>query len=164
MVKPQGSLANASGNVLEQTVKAVFQDKGFKLVSYRESENHPEKYGTELLLTNVPYTTIYKHSGHTEFLARSQKYNFEIRIECKWQQSAGSVDEKLPYLYLNCIESMPEKHIVIIIDGEGFKKGSKVWLREAVKEKKYTSPVNRNKTIEVFSLMEFITWANKLLR
>lgn len=164
MVKPQGSLANASGNVLEQTVKAVFQDKGFKLVSYRESEKHPEKYGTELLLTNVPYTTIYKHPGHTEFLARSQQYNFEIRIECKWQQSPGSVDEKLPYLYLNCIESMPENHIVIIIDGEGFKKGSKVWLREAVKEKKYTSSANKNKTIDVFSLTEFITWANKLLR
>jgi len=59
---------------------------------------------------------------------------------------------------------MPEKYIVIIIDGEGFKRGSKVWLREAVKEKKYTSSTSKNKTIEVFSLAEFITWANKLLR
>jgi hypothetical protein len=164
MVKPQGSLANASGNTLEQTVKTVFQNKGFQIVSYRECEKHSDRYGTELLLTNVPYTTIYNHPGHTEFLARSEKYSFEIRIECKWQQSAGSVDEKLPYLYLNCIESMPEKYIVIIIDGEGFKRGSKVWLREAVKEKKYTNPANKNKTIEVFSLAEFITWANKLLR
>jgi hypothetical protein len=31
-------------------------------------------------------------------------------IECKWQQVSGSVDEKLPYLYLNCIEAMPEKN------------------------------------------------------
>jgi len=59
---------------------------------------------------------------------------------------------------------MPETCIVIIIDGEGFKKGSKVGLREAVKQKKYTSAANKNKTIEVFSLAEFITWANKLLR
>lgn len=164
MAKLQGSLANASGNILEQTVKTVFQNKGFQLASYREWQKSPEKYGVELLLTNVPYTTIYNHPGHTEFLVKSEKYKLEIRIECKWQQSAGSVDEKLPYLYLNCIESMPEKYIVIVIDGDGFKKGSKVWLREAVKEKKYTSPVNRDKSIEVFNLKEFITWANKLLR
>jgi hypothetical protein len=59
---------------------------------------------------------------------------------------------------------MPETHIVIVIDGEGFKNGSKVWLREAVEQKKYTSAINKNKTIEVFSLTEFITWANRLLR
>lgn len=164
MTKPQGSLANASGNILEQTVKTVFQNKGFTIVPYREREKHPDKYGTELLVTNVPYTTIYNHPGHTEFLAKSDKYKFEIRIECKWQQSAGSVDEKLPYLYLNTIEAMPENHIVIIIDGEGFKKGSKIWLREVVKQKKYTSVANKNKTIEIFNLTEFITWANKLLR
>lgn len=164
MIKPQGFLANASGNILEQTIKTVFQNKGFQITTYREWKKHPEKYGADLLLTNVPYTTIYNHPGHTEFLAKSEKYKFEIRIECKWQQSAGSVDEKLPYLYLNCIESMPEGYIVIVIDGEGFKKGSKIWLREAVRQKKYTTTANRDKTIEVFSLAEFITWANKLLR
>lgn len=160
----KGSLASSSGNVLEQTVKSVFLSKGFKFVSYAEWKKHPDKYGEDLLLTNIPYTTIYNHPGHTEFLAKSKKYNFEIRLECKWQQSAGSVDEKLPYLYLNCIESMPENHIVIVIDGDGFKPGSKIWLREAVKQKKYTDSSNRTKTIEVFSLTEFITWANKLLR
>ena len=115
MTKSQGSLAGDSGNILEQTVKTVFQNKGFKIISYREWGKNPDGYGTELLLTNVPYTTIYRHSGRTEFLAKSGKYSFEIRIECKWQQSSGSVDEKLPYLYLNCIESMPENHIVIIM-------------------------------------------------
>lgn len=164
MTKPQGALANDSGNILEQTVKTVFQNKGFNIATYRDWEKNPDVYGTELLLINVPYTTIYSHSGRTEFLAKSKKYNFEIRIECKWQQVSGSVDEKLPYLYLNCIESMPENHIVIIIDGKGFKKGSVEWLRKVVEHKKYTNPINKNKIIEVFSLTEFITWANKFLR
>ncbi len=70
---------------------------------------------------NVPFTTIYQHGGNTEFRLISERYNMDIRIECKWQQVAGSVDEKLPYLYLNCIEAMPEKHIIIIIDGDGWK-------------------------------------------
>ena len=164
MAKSQGALASDSGNILEQTVKTVFQNKGFKIAAHREWEKNADKYGTELLLINVPYTTIYDHPGRTEFLARSEKYNFEIRIECKWQQSSGSVDEKLPYLYLNCIESMPESHIVVIIDGKGFKKGAVEWLRKAVKQKKYTNSSGREKMIEVFNLTEFITWANKFLR
>lgn len=164
MAKSQGALASDSGNILEQTVKTVFQNKGFKIATYREWQKNPELYGTELLLINAPYTTIYSHSGRTEFLAKSKKYDFEIRIECKWQQSSGSVDEKLPYLYLNCIESMPENHIVIIIDGKGFKKGSVEWLKEAVEQKKYTNLISRDKIIEVFDLTEFITWANKFLR
>lgn len=164
MANSQGSLANNSGNNLEQAVRTVFQNKGFEIVTYREWEKRPDKYSTELLLVNAPYTTIYDHSGRTEFLAKSKKYNFEIRIECKWQQSQGSVDEKLPYLYLNCIESMPENHIVIIIDGKGFKEGAVEWLRNAVEQKKYTNSVSSAKVIEVFDLTEFFTWANRFLR
>lgn len=164
MQKKQGTLANDSGNILEQTVRTVFHNKGFEIVTYREWESQPERYGKELLLTNVPFTTIYKHRGNTEFLAKSEKYGFEIRIECKWQQVAGSVDEKLPYLYLNTIEAMPENNIVIVIDGNGFKEGAKTWLREAVRQKKYTTSSNCRKTIEVFALAEFITWANRILR
>jgi hypothetical protein len=85
----------------------------------------------------------------------------EIRIECKWQQAAGSVDEKLPYLYLNTIEAMPENSIMILIDGAGWKTGAIQWLKDAVKQKKYTTEETKNKNIMVFSLTEFFTWANR---
>jgi hypothetical protein len=128
---------------------------------YRVWEKNPEKYGEELLLKNVPFETIYGHKGNTEFLLISEKYKLRIRIECKWQQSAGSVDEKLPYLYLNTIEAMPEKDIMILIDGEGFKAGAKTWLKTAVKGKLYTTENNNDKNILVFTLADFFTWANK---
>jgi hypothetical protein len=128
---------------------------------YRVWEKNPERYGSELLLKNVPFETIYGHKGNTEFLLISKKYNLRIRIECKWQQTAGSVDEKLPYLYLNTIEAMPEKDVMILIDGEGFKAGAKTWLRKAVKDKLYTTDKNKDTNIMVFSLAEFFTWANK---
>ena len=103
---------------------------------------------------------MYHHDGNTEFLLKSKKFDCEIRIECKWQQSNGSVDEKFPYLYLNCIEALPEKEIVIIVDGGGAKVGAITWLQETVKSKKYTSDYNNDKIIHVFSLAEFIKWAN----
>ena len=71
-----------------------------------------------------------------------------------------SVDEKLPYLYLNTIEAMPEKDIMILIDVDGFKAGTKTWLRNAVKEKLYTNGSNNDTNVMVFSLSEFFTWAN----
>ena len=74
-----------------------------------------------MLLKNVPFETIYGHNGNIEFVLISKKYELRIRIECKWQQSACCVGEKLPYLYLNSIEAMPEKDIMILIDGNGFK-------------------------------------------
>jgi hypothetical protein len=48
----------------------------------------------------------------------------EIGIECKWQRISGSVDEKFPYAYLNCIEAMPERDIIIVVDGGGAKQGA----------------------------------------
>lgn len=156
----QGTKGNVTGNLLEQTVSSVLQGKGFKLIKYKDWEDGPSLYGNELLLANVPFTTIYGHKGNTEFLLKSDKYKMEIRIECKWQQSAGSVDEKLPYLYLNCIEAMPEKKIIILIDGDGFKEGAIKWLKTAVKNNKYISSYRIDKEIKVMDLKEFLTWAN----
>lgn len=157
----KGTKSNISGNQLEVAVKTVLTGKGFDLVNYRVWEKSKDKYGDELLLENAPFTTVYEHKGNTEFLLISKKYNLNIRIECKWQQVAGSVDEKLPYLYLNTIEAMPEKSIMILIDGGGWKAGALKWLKDAVKQKKYTTEENNDKKIYVFSLTEFFTWANK---
>lgn len=164
MANTQGFLANSSGNTLEQTVVGTLKSKSFELVYHKDYKKNPDVYGTELLLMNVPYPTIYGHKGITEFLIKSKKYNLEVRIECKWQQVAGSVDEKFPYLYLNCLEKMPENHIIIIIDGGGAKLGAIQWLRNISAQKKYTAIENQFKKIDVMNLSEFIIWANKIFR
>lgn len=157
----KGTKSNVSGNQLEEAVRSVLTKKGFAHIKYREWKKNPDNYGKELLLENVPFTTVYEHKGNTEFLLISEKYNLRIRIECKWQQVSGSVDEKLPYLYLNTIEAMPEKSIMILIDGSGWKAGAIKWLKDAINNKKYTNDENRDKEIFVFNLTEFFTWANK---
>ncbi|MDR3200542.1 MAG: 4-diphosphocytidyl-2C-methyl-D-erythritol kinase [Spirochaetales bacterium] len=160
----KGSLASNQGKVLESTVESTFKSKGFEILMYRDWERNKNKYSDNLLLKNCPFVNIYQHPGNTEFLLKSAKYNCEIRIECKWQQSSGSVDEKFPYLYLNCIDAMPEKHIVIIVDGGGARSGAVEWLKNAAANKKYTNKENQDKLVEVFSLTEFIQWANKNFR
>jgi hypothetical protein len=79
----QGGLANSAGHTLETTVIGTLESKGFRTLQYREWVHQPTLYDTELLLHNVPYTTLYGHPVKTEFLIRSQKYNLEIHIKCK---------------------------------------------------------------------------------
>jgi hypothetical protein len=125
-----------------------------------------------ILVKRVPYTTLYGSAGTTEFLLLAQDAHttkeFPLpqntgellcRIECKWQQSAGSVDEKFPYLYLSCVEAMPEKNIIILHGGGKFRAGAVAWLKQAVSEKKYMTPMNQ-KNIAVMAVEEFMTWVS----
>lgn len=164
MATKQGGLANSSGNTLEKMVIATFESKGFQVVMYRQWVINQDKYGQELLLRNVPYETIYGHNGNTEFLIKSQRYNLDVRLECKWQQSSGSVDEKFPYLYLNCIEKMPEPTIIIIVDGGGAKPGAVEWLKSAANSSRYWKNDKPQKEILVMDLQGFIIWANNTFR
>ena len=157
MTRQGGSLANRQGSILEQQVRQTFVSHGFKDVCFKEYARYGHQLGEDLLVRRVPYRSIYGHDGVTEFLAVSRRLGFAIRIECKWQQSQGSVDEKFPYLYLNCIEAMPEREIFLLVDGNGYKSGALAWLKKAAAEQSV-------KTIHVFNLVEFLIWANKALR
>lgn len=160
----QGTVANWTGSTLEKTIVGTLVSKGFQLVAYRDFIKSPQSYGEELLLRNAPFTTIYGHNGTTEFLLKSKKYNLNIRIEAKWQQISGSVDEKYPYLYLNCIEAMPEDDIIVVIDGGGAKQGAVNWLRNAAANQKYCYDEQKRKKLKVMNLTEFLVWANNTFR
>lgn len=156
-----GGSANKQGKVLESTILPCLERHGFKVERYSSWIKEPEAFGDELVLTNVPYQTIYGHRGFTEFLLVSKSRELKIRIECKWQQSGGSVDEKLPYLYLNCLWAVPEDDIIIVVGGGGMKKGAIAWLKSAVDERLFREhEKSRAKRIKVYTLDEFLIWAN----
>ncbi len=75
-----------------------------------------------------------------------------LAIEVKWQQSTGSVDEKFPYLVYNIKECYPCPALVIA-DGGGQRPGALQWLRDQVE----------GNLLAVFSLSEFLAWANRNL-
>jgi hypothetical protein len=160
----QGGLANRTGSVLEGIVKGALAPHGFNIVQNRDLNVLTDAQQEELLIENAPYTTLYGSRGKTEFLLKSKRYALEIRIECKWQQSAGSVDEKLPHLYLTAIDAMPEDKVIILIDGDGFREGAISWLRNAVSNRLYIPDDKPDKEIMVMNATEFMTWANNTFR
>ncbi|MGE5549768.1 MAG: PD-(D/E)XK nuclease superfamily protein [Bacteroidota bacterium] len=151
-----GNRANKSGRVLENVVETIYRSHGYEIIPYveyaRDQANHA---GKRLLLKHVPYTSIYGHAAVSEFVA-VEPSGERVRIECKWQQSSGSVDEK--FVYLNAVEAMPEERIIILVDGGGAKPNAVAWLKHAAAQGMYQT--GKRKTIRVMGMAEFTAWAN----
>jgi hypothetical protein len=82
-----------------------------------------------------------------DFLLYDADVDQYLVIECKWQQSPGSVDEKYPYLVRNIKEQSPYPCLVLL-DGNGYKPAAKEWLLTQVDEK----------LLGVLSMSEFVKW------
>lgn len=77
--------------------------------------------------------TIYNTKRIVDFLIfNDARFLNGLIIECKWQQSSGSVDEKFPYLIFNIVKTgIPS---IILLDGGGYKPAAKEWLSDQVPE------------------------------
>lgn len=133
MIQQQGRKSARNGRIAEQLMRAA--EMFCERVRWNE---YQQKFSTlsthDLLVLRQPYTTIYGTRGHREFLLqlnrRSQIYIHDddgmIRtgIEFKHQDVAGSVDEKLPYIIENFIESEPPlRNLWIVLTGSYWKSG-----------------------------------------
>jgi len=126
-----GSHANRTGNQLESFVEDIL-----KRHDYKEFWDHKEQIftnrkavGGKQYAKQVPCgTSIYESKRKCDFLVLNEK-KFEdgLIIECKWQQSAGSVDEKYPFTVFNILKiGVPT---IILLDGGGYKKAAMEWLK-----------------------------------
>lgn len=148
----QGRQANLTGKYLENPIRERILGEG-----YVEIENKKFSITTQPIFNSwfVRHchigNSIYDTKIYTDILLYDiEKHPCMLAIECKWQQVSGSVDEKFPYVIEN-IKHMFPCPAIVILDGGGYKKGSEEWLRKQVD----------NKFLGVYSLAEFIAWANK---
>lgn len=169
-----GTRANKNGQQLEAVVEIVLRMKGITKVKSKDFRDDPEAFGTEVLETHVPFDSVYGRRGYTEYVIHSEKLEGPIRLDCKWQQTGGSIDEKFPSLLLNLYNS-PEDVCIILVEGGGARDGHLQWLRETT-EKLNENPEARealtfmgvtrdvsNKKIHVFTLNEWLKWVNTKL-
>lgn len=149
-VMKQGTRANYTGNSLEEVIENALKRKGYTQVDRKKFEaaryvGQPI-YAKQYLIAK----SIYNTDLYCDFMIfHPEKYPDNLVIESKWQESAGSVDEKFPYLVINIRDKYPCATIVVL-DGGGYKKGAEQWLR-AQKDAKLT---------HIFNMMEFQKWSN----
>jgi hypothetical protein len=154
----QGARANKSGNILEGNVEAILKGHNyFQVGNYVPKEYIlnaallPKRYGKEVYIGTGIYHTEVKIDF---YVVGSPAMSSGLIIECKWQESPGSVDEKFPYLNMNIQYYYPAPTIVVL-GGQGMREGASNWLKNRVND-------NHN-LLAVYSLDRFIAWANKNL-
>ncbi|MBK1986240.1 hypothetical protein A0J48_001515 [Sphaerospermopsis aphanizomenoides BCCUSP55] len=158
MTKTQGVQANKSGKILEGNIEAILKGHNYFLVGNHVHKEFlfnaallPKRYGKEVYIGTGIYQTQLKVDF---YIIGIPAIPSGLIIECKWQESGGSVDEKFPYLNMNIQSSYPAPTI-IILGGEGMREGASSWLKDRVND-------NPN-LLAVLSLDRFIAWANKNL-
>lgn len=161
----QGARANANGKIGERILVPMFEENGYTVVRWSEYNRHRSTYEAmdKLVILQYPYTSIYEQVGKTEFLVRNKVLDRVIRVEVKWQQAAGSVDEKYPYLWLNAVYAYPENEIVLVVDGGGYKPGARKWL-ESVCDKRWLLDEQPDKHVAVMTFAEFVAFFNREMR
>ena len=150
----QGSRANKAGKKLEEMVAGEFIKHSVYPMSYRDWVDGGNMNVKGTLVKNVPYINIYGHTGRTEFVLVRDGFT-NVRIECRSQQVAGSVDEKLPCLFENSV-ACEERTVILVVEGNGFKKGAKQWLTDK-------AAAVRHKNIYVMSFAELQKWVDEIL-
>lgn len=125
----QGGESNRSGSFLETAIEHEFRSRQVPVFEWNSKNENGDLFAERFLLRHVPYISIYGSDSRSEFVYRDFRLSSDIRIECRWQQSPGSVDEKLPYLFMNAAEAMPEREIWFVVDGGGARRESIEWLK-----------------------------------
>lgn len=152
-IKTQGQEAGHSGRMLEEDIKRQFEGRNVLVVNYSENKGNDDLFEDVRLVRRVPYRNLYNSKSYSEFVFYGIK-PVSVRIECKWQEMAGSVDEKLPYLFFNA-ELMPESHVWLIIGGHGMRLKARQWLehkiRNARKQIRVLSPDSARSAIKLLA-------------
>ncbi len=136
-----GARANRAGRRLEGMVGAILQDRGYRRVNAKEfppaasgvdagfKELHQTTGGAEAVYAEQFYIgqSIYGKKRKVDFVLYHPKMHRErLVIQCKWQSSGGSVDEKYPY-EVECIND-GGVDTIIVLDGDGYSQGAHDWL------------------------------------
>lgn len=133
----QGGRASSNGASAEDTISDILTRKG--CTPERQKSIGQGIYGTMLRADF--------------FLEHIPDYPDGLIIESKWQETMGSVDEKLPYLVENIRICYPCPAI-IVVGGGGMRSLALAWLKRQA---------DGYRLVAVFTLEEFLTWANRSL-
>lgn len=146
-----GKFANNAGKRLESFVAQHLDQRNYRYVKR-------DRFDLEKVLKEPIYTTQYevgksiygKKRRVDLFLYHPVLHPSCLCIQCKWQSSSGSVEEKYPYE----VESIAHGDFdtIIILDGGGYSTGARQWLVDQAGHRKLN---------HVFDQGEFSRFASK---
>lgn len=144
-----GNRANRRGRQLERFVAEELDDAGYQLI-------HPPGLVFAMRYLDQPIYArqveigldLYDKKRRVDFLLfHPTLHENGLVIQCKWQSSSGSVEEKYAFEVLNIQRGHYET--IIILDGGGYSDGAKQWLYNQTGD---------NNLLHVFNQGEFLRY------
>ncbi len=152
MPQSGGRKANSAGARLENYVSEILsQDLGYELISAnrffacrvldqpiyaQQVETGKDIYGKRRFVDVILY--------------HPRLWPDCLVIQCKWQSSQGSVDQKFPFEVLSIQQD--EYDTIILLDGGGYALGARQWL---------LNQAGKNRLKHVFNQGEFARFASR---
>jgi hypothetical protein len=179
------SNASKNGGKFEQVVLSLVK-MNFEVFNYKDYLKIPEdQLPPRYILKNVPYNgllswyadkdkrnkrcgvskteyvVVAKDANTTKEIPLDKGEELRVRIECKWQAVSGTVENKMFHCVVD-LNYAPEKNIIILMGGAGFKpemyrlvddlcKGPVTWSN---------APKADPKNINKMDTTIFANWAN----
>jgi hypothetical protein len=111
------------------------------------------RQGCEFTRQALVGTSIYGYSLRADFVVHNlTEYPSGLVIESKWQDTAGTADEKFPYLVANIMGGNYGRPVIVVVSGGGCRPGALNWLQEQVSAHPF---------VAVFSLEELMSWLQR---
>ena len=127
MGKSGGTRANTAGRRLETFAASILQENDYEYVEPRlffPAREFEQPIYTRQLEAGI---SIYGKPRRLDLvLYHPRLWPLCLAIQCKWQASGGSVDEKYPFEVLSIQQD--EYDTIILLDGGGYSAGAKQWL------------------------------------
>ena len=152
MTDNSGQRANETGRHLENFVSKILNGHGYEIIRpsknfFAMTELKQPIYAKQCLVGK----DIYDRDRKVDFiLFHPEKWPNYLVIECKWQASSGSIDEKYPFAVQSIEKSTYQT--IIVLDGGGYSPGAKNWLY---------SQTGKGRLIEVMNQGEFQRFAKR---
>lgn len=120
--------ANKTGSILEAFVEGILEDARYEKVHsslfFAMREMQQPIYAPQCDLGRDLYGKVRR----VDFiLYHPTKWPDCLVIQCKWQASSGSVEEKYPFEVLST--NLNPYPTIILLDGGGYSAGAAQWLR-----------------------------------
>ncbi len=137
----RGSRANTRGKTLENAIFDLLSEEYEAVSSLRFFALRDLKQPIFAEQCTIGHDIYGKQRRIDFILYHPQRWPSCLVIQCKWQSSVGSVDEKYPFELLSI--QLNEFPTIIVLDGGGYGKGAEMWVK---------GQAGKNKLLHVLSL------------
>lgn len=130
LIKNSGLTAIRNGKNLEAYIEYLIKKDGYTEVDKKRFDCFSKVSEQPIYSKQADVgKTIYDTTRNCDFIIfHPKKFKKNLIIECKWQQSSGSVDEKYPFLIQNI--KLLNIDTIIILDGKGYRVEAETWVKK----------------------------------